>query len=245
MPGDREDRADRDERVRRRDDDRPRRPRSPPRTSGVGRAPRRPRNRTSCTVGLLVAVDEVLLELEPAVVGQDLGPDRLVGHRQDRGRDAERAPGARGRRRSGGRRPEPGGPRRCASRGRGRRAGTTSPRRSARASPRRRTSRPRCPSPHSRLSMPGERVHDGVVVGHDEQPVALRSSPVLTTTRQAVAEVAPARPVGELRAADAAGERDDPGASRSTPPQRVRSSSRTSPIRSIVSRSYGRRHAGR
>src|SRR5207247_9629917 len=39
---------------------------------------------------LLVAVDEVLLELEPALVGADLGPDRLVAHRLDRRRDAER-----------------------------------------------------------------------------------------------------------------------------------------------------------
>ena len=37
----------------------------------------------------LVLVDEVLLELEPAVVGPDLGADRVVAHRQERRRGAQ------------------------------------------------------------------------------------------------------------------------------------------------------------
>ncbi len=56
-------------------------------------------------LGRLVLVDEVLLELEPAVVGADLRAHRVVAHRQDRGDDAERRAGGRGRPRSGARRP--------------------------------------------------------------------------------------------------------------------------------------------
>ena len=60
-----------------------------PSTSRVARAFSMPRNRTSRTSGSWSAGDEVVLEVEPAVVGPDLGPDRCVGHRQDRRRDAE------------------------------------------------------------------------------------------------------------------------------------------------------------
>ena len=74
-PGHGEDRPDRDERVRRRDDDR---------LGGLERRVDLRRRRgvldareaDVADVGLLVAADEVVLELEPAVVGQDLGPDR-------------------------------------------------------------------------------------------------------------------------------------------------------------------------
>ena len=91
-PVHREDRPDRDDRVRRGDDDRRRAasmrlddaPASAAATST-------PRNRTSRTSGSWWRRDEVVLELEPAVVGPDLGPDRVVGHRQDRRRDAERS----------------------------------------------------------------------------------------------------------------------------------------------------------
>ena len=110
----------------------PRRPRARPATSGVGAASVEPGEPKLADVRLLAAVDEVLLELEPAVGGPDLGRDRLVGHRQDPRRDPERRAGARGttsvRRAPASTRA---GPRRCASRGPGRRAGTTSPRRSA------------------------------------------------------------------------------------------------------------------
>ena len=83
MPGHRQDRADRDDRVRRRDDDRPPRPRWPP---DLGRGARGLDAPEADLVDgrLLVAPDEVVLELEPAVVGPDLGADGLVGHRQDR-----------------------------------------------------------------------------------------------------------------------------------------------------------------
>ena len=146
-PGHCEDRPDRHDGVRRRDDDQlaPTRSPSGPRASRTARSI--PREADVADLRRLVAADEVVLEVEPAVVRPDLRPDRLVGHRQDRGRDAERCLeraadvgqplAARGAARSG----------RCASRGPGRRAGTTPPRRSARASRRPRTSRPRGPSP--------------------------------------------------------------------------------------------------
>ena len=56
-------------------------------------------------LGLLVPGDEVVLELEPAVVGADVRADRIVAHRQDRGRDAERSLEPERRPRSGRRRP--------------------------------------------------------------------------------------------------------------------------------------------
>ena len=83
----------------------------------------------------VVAVDEVLLELEPAVRGQQLGPDRRVGHRQQPRRDAQRG-GQAGRHLGQALRPRAGAP--CATGwcpGRGRPAGTRSARRAARASP--------------------------------------------------------------------------------------------------------------
>ena len=59
----------------------------------------------------LVAMDEVLLEVEPAVVGQDLRADRRVGHRQDSRREPERRPaGASTASVSGRAGPDPGRP---------------------------------------------------------------------------------------------------------------------------------------
>ena len=100
--GNGEDRPDRDDRVRRRDDD------------DVGGAERGddlggraggldPGEADLADVGRLAEPDEVVLEVEPAVVGPDLGPDGLVGHRQDRGR--RRRASAGGRRRTSVRRP--------------------------------------------------------------------------------------------------------------------------------------------
>jgi hypothetical protein len=54
-------------------------------------------------LGRLAKPDEVLLELEPAVVGPDLASDRLVGHRQDRAPRSRARAGARARPRSAGR----------------------------------------------------------------------------------------------------------------------------------------------
>ena len=59
---------------------------------------------------------------------------------------------------------------------------------------------------------------------------------MLTTTVSPLAEVG-LEPVGELRPADPAGQLDDPGSAR--PGQASARSAPTSPIRSIVSRSYG------
>ena len=88
MPGHGQDRPDRHDRVRRRDDDRRRRrrwPRAPPPSPGPPRCP----EADLVDVGRLVLVDEVLLELQPALVGPDLGADRVVAHRQDRRRVAQ------------------------------------------------------------------------------------------------------------------------------------------------------------
>ena len=82
-----EDRAGRHDRARRRDDDDVGRlDRLLPLGSDAGRldAPEAHRGPG------VPAVDEVLLEVEPAVGRADLGAHLVVGHRQDRGRDAER-----------------------------------------------------------------------------------------------------------------------------------------------------------
>ena len=65
-------------------------------TSGVGRACVDPGEGHLEHVRRLVEPDEVVLEGEPAVRRPDPRPDGLVGHRQDRRRDAERAAGSRG-----------------------------------------------------------------------------------------------------------------------------------------------------
>ena len=93
---------------------------------------------------------------------------------------------------------------------------------------------PSMPQPHSTCSMPGERVHDGVVVGHHEQPVALRVVAGVDDDRQVARRGAPARPSASFAP-------PTPPASATTRrhASRVEAARRTSPIRSIVSRSYG------
>ena len=143
----REDRPDRDDRVRRPDDDHIGRWRVASTTASVGRFS--PPNRTSRTSGPLAPMDEVLLEVDPALVDADLGPDRLVGHRQDPGRDAERAPGATAPPRSASGPRGSGASARCASRNPGRRGGTSPPRRTRPVPPSRSRSRRSGPS-HAR-----------------------------------------------------------------------------------------------
>ena len=97
---------------------------------------------------------------------------------------------------------------------------------------------PAMPQPN-RAFDPGERVHDRVVVRADEQPVALEVVAGVDDDGEAGAD-GRLEPACEPRPADAAGELDDPPGR----PAHGRASSavRTSPIRSIVSLSYGRRH---
>ena len=81
-PGHGQDRAQRHDRVRRSDDDEIRLGQRF--EDGVGRPGGLDALEADLVdLGALVAMDEVLLEVEPAVVGADLGPDRGVGHRQD------------------------------------------------------------------------------------------------------------------------------------------------------------------
>ena len=153
-------------------------------TSAVARPPRSPPEADLVDLRRLVPVDEVLLELEPAVVRADLGPDR--GRRSSAGWSA-RSP-ARARRpsataRSGASRRGVGRSATGGSRSRGRRVGTTGPRRQR---GQRLHDRPGLvPQPPAALLVveAGQRVGDRVVVGPDGESVhAPRSSPVLTTT---------------------------------------------------------------
>ena len=163
-----------------------------------------------------------------------------VGHRQDRGRDAERPLEVAARRRSAASpRAQPGRPhdvRREVA------VAEPEPRLlavAARASRPRSNVSPSMPQPHSRLSMPGERVHDRVVVGHDEQAVALEVVAGVDDDRQLARRRRPG-----ARAASFAP--PTPPARRRRHPARAVSqasttASRSRPrrIRSIVSRSYG------
>ena len=105
-----------------------------------------PDERDLADVGRLAEADEVVLEVEPAVVG----PDRVRTGSSVIGRivarDARALAGGRAGPRSGGRRAGAGRSGRCGSRGRGRRAGTSPPRRTAPAHPSRPSCRRRDPS---------------------------------------------------------------------------------------------------
>ena len=126
-------------------------------------------------LGRLVAVDEVLLEVEPALVGPDLrsGPARRpsagsalgipsarleLEHGLGRWRSPSRSRHVRAMcvREVAVAEPEPG------------LLAVALP-----ARPSRSTSRRACPQPRSSSNRPAEHVHDRVVVGHDEQAVAL------------------------------------------------------------------------
>ena len=145
-PRHRQDRPDRDDRVGRAHDDRvggrQRRGNLRRRTSGLDA-----REPDLAHVGRLPAMHEVLLELEPAVVGQHLGPHRLVGHRQDPRARRPATPAGPGTRRSAGRPPAAAPSARCAARGHGRPARTSRAPRTRPAAPSSRGCRPRCPSP--------------------------------------------------------------------------------------------------
>ena len=155
---------------------------------------------------LLAQPDEVLLELEPAVPGPDLGPHRLVRHRQDSRTHAQgrlEAEADRGRPLAGA---QAGGP--CDVR---RKVAVPEP--EPRRLPVARQLLARAPgvaveAPAGRgVLETRERVHARVVVGHDEQRVALRVVAGVDDDVQPVAEVG-LQPLGQLRPADAAGEGD-------------------------------------
>ena len=177
------------------------------RTSGVASAASMPSKRTSWTVGRLLAMDEVLLELEPAVVGPDLGPHRLVGHRQDRGRRCRGPAGARG---DLGQPVAGAQPRRPHDVRREVPVAEPEPRLLAVALEHRagRRSRRGCPS-RAASSRPASVYMTVSWSGQTSRPWRSRSSPVLTTTVGS-SPTAAWRPCGELRAADAAGQHDDP-----------------------------------
>ena len=213
-PGHVEDRPDRDQRVRRRDDDRlgpvDRRDDLGRRLGGVD-----PVEPELDHVGLLAAVDEVLLELQPAVGRVDLGRDGRVRHRQDPGRDPMRRlePEADLGEPAG--RPQPRGPRDVE-------------RQVAVAEPEPRLLAVRGQLVHRGVGValdapaPGhlldarEVVQDRVVVGHHEQPVADAVVAGVDDDVEPVPDVG-LEPLGQLRAADAAGEGDDPARHLSRP----------------------------
>ena len=89
------------------------------------------------------------------------------------------------------------------------------------------------PQPNSRFAIPASVYMHGVVVGADEQPVALEVVAGVDDDGQVRADLR-LQAVGELGAADAPGQRDD---AHVRSPVRARRGARAS--RSIVSRSNG------
>jgi hypothetical protein len=157
----------------------------------------------------LVPMDEVLLEAEPALVCADLGPDRRVGHRQDRARDADGPLECQHDRGQGAALADPRGP--CDVRrevpvaeaepgllailGQGVHDGPGL-----------------APDPPAALVVeaPGEHVHDRVMVRHDEQAVPFRVVARVDDDGQVAGRQGRLETVSELRAARPAGESDDP-----------------------------------
>ena len=143
----------------------------------------------------VVAVDEVLLELEPAVRGQELGPDRSSVIGSSRAVDAQRRRQAARSRPSAGRPPAAA---RCATGwcpGRGRPAGTRSARRRRASIAALDQVSSRTPQPVVSLASPA-RVYSTVSrSGDTDSPCSSRSSPVLTTMdSSSPARRAPPRP---------------------------------------------------
>jgi hypothetical protein len=173
-------------------------------------------------------VDEVLLELEPAIGGPHLGRHRRVRHRQDASPDPER--GLQAKAHLG----EP--PAGADARGPGdvqREVPVAEPEPgllAVRAQLVHRRERVALDAPAERRLLDArEVVQDGVVVGHDEEPVADAVVARVHDDVEAIADLG-GQALGKLRAADPARERDDPAGHAS-------SSSSTSPSRSMVSAS--------
>ena len=167
-------------------------------------------------VGSLAEMDEVLLELEPALVGPDLGSDRAIGHRQDPCRDPERLlEGAHDL---------------------GQAASLADP---CRPGDVRREISITQPEP-VRLAVlgqavhhgpglvdvapaalevepPGQHVHDRIVIGHHQQAVPLRVVAGVDDDRQVAGWQDGLEALGQLRAAGPAGQGDDPHATPLTP----------------------------
>ena len=180
-------------------------------------------------VGRLAQSDEVVLEVEPAVVGADLGAHRLVGHRQDRRRDAAGALQVEHRSVSVAPGPQP-----RAARDVGREVVV------AEAEPRllavlgQGVDDGPGLAGHAPAALvverAGEHVEDRVVVGHHEQAVPFDVVAGVDDDRRVAIGECQLEPVRQLRATGPAGEDDDLHAPSRAP---------TSAIRSMVSRSYG------
>ena len=202
--------------------DRRQRPRSSPVPT------RSPRNRTSRTVGSWWRWTKYSWNSSQPVVGPDLGPHGLVGHRQDPRLDAHRRAELErdfGRAPSGARRSVR---QRCVAR-------SWSPSRNHSSSPSA-SSRsitvhvsPRDAPAADLVVEAGQRVGDGVVIGPDREPVELEVVAGVDDRPSGRAERR-RQSLGHLRPADAAGEEDD---------LHLTSRSATSCIRSMVSSSYG------
>ena len=177
-------------------------------------------------------MDEVLLEVEPAVVGPHLGPDRLVGHRQDRGPDAECALEREHDRGQGTALADP-----CRARDMGREVLVPEPEPGLLPVPRQLVHHgPGLVglAPAALEVEPlGQHVHDRVVVGHHQQAVALGVVAGVDDDGQVARWQDRLEAVGQFRAAGPAGECHDPHGGHAS------RSSRTSAMRSIVTRSYG------
>ena len=204
-------------------------------TSGVADASVDPGEGDLEHIRRLVQPNEVVLEGEPAVRRPDPGPDGLVRHRQDRRRDAQRPPDPAADLRQPGALPQAPGPvdvegqvavaetepRRLAEPGQdaGREEGLAG----------------EAPAPLA-VGEAGQRVEHGVVIRADEEAVELVVVRRVDDHRQLAGCEDLLQPVGEPGSSDPASEGDDPR--HPAAPQASRAA-RTSPIRAIVSGSYG------
>ena len=185
-------------------------------------------------VGRLVEPDEVLLEREPAIGRPDPRADGLVGHREDRRRDAERALDVAIDRGEAIARPQAPRP-----------VDVDGEVAVAEAEPGRLAEALQHPGCRPRLAgqapaalavgQAGEGVEHGVVVGADEEAVELLVVGGVDDDRELARRQDGSQPMGELRPAHAARQRHDAGHAVPQPA----SAARTSPIRAMVSASYG------
>jgi hypothetical protein len=175
---------------------------------------------------LLVAMDEVLLEFEPTVRGQDLGPHGHIGHRQDPRLDAHRGlelERDRGRTQAGA---QPIG---APEVGRQVAVAETEPRQLSELlepvhdGP----ALTAQPPPADVVVEVGQRVGDGVVIGPDRETVEFEVVAGVHDDGEVGSSVA-GEPLGDLGTAHPACQQDDPHRLSSLP---------TSSMRSIVSRS--------
>ena len=160
----------------------------------------------------LVEADEVVLEVEPALVGPDARAHRVVAHGQDGSGQAE----GRLERQADGRQaltgPQSRGPHHV---GRQVTVAQPEPRRLAVALQHRRRGigLPGESPALDRIGQAGQGVHDGVEVGHHRQPVELQVVARVDDDRQVTRREHLLQAVGQLGPADPAGQSDDRHAS--------------------------------